>query len=1083
MSPDSTRDLGTELRRIGERARWLSEILGSSGDSPPTRAIDPDSVLARWQQALGADRSGLQRRLSWDGLEIADVRERLAASPLEKTYPWTTELAEWAKVARQVATELRSGALPESGLSDIDPFGPVWVPCLRRAVARLDSETSPSARRLLSSSARDACLKYLYGQLCRLGVGVLYQQLERRRASGNGAYQDLVLELLDGGLIGLFAEHSALARRAHILCQAWVGTVSLLLERLAADLADLSSWLGVDLAEEPSGVVQSIETGLSDPHFGGRWVAILELRRDSADPGAGTVKVVYKPRGMALEIACYELFGWLDDEGFAQAPPRLQILDRQSYGWVEFAEQHDFLARDEVESYFETAGALLFLSHLLGGNDLHCENLVALRGGPVLIDMESFLQPPPVSPGPRADSSAVAQAGDVVKSSFLSTGMLSFLRTDAEGQAYDVGGLCGLGGHVVSTKHLEWRDINTDAMKPHQVTLFGEEKSNVVQLDGVKQSPADHSEALARGFEAAYRFVIAKRDELRAADGPLAAFESLRSRIILRPTHVYAMALSRLRATEYQQLGIAGGLLVETLNRFFADSQERPKLWPLVASEAAALERLDVPYLSARGRALIGDGGESIDGFYPATGLDALKRRLDDLDEAGLNRDLGLLGTALARASSLVGRRATAADLDEEPIGSPPELTSEHCLAAALGIAEQLEAMAVVGEDSSRTWIGPAALAGGGGGQGEMHYMYGGSSGIALFFGALYSRTREPRFREVSLGALRIVGQLLGDPQAARVLRAEGVGGFNGLGSLVYALSVLRTLIDEPVLGQWAERLVAVFDDDRVSRDVRLDVEGGSAGAILALVALHRASGSDAALVAAQRCAEHLLSRQQPASPRGAAWPWKNGVCLLGYAHGTSGISHALAELGRLAPDARISDAVASAIDYEDSWLDDQLLNWPVLQAEPVERARLPYLKAWCHGAPGVALGRLLVSATTGEPSPSLDAALETTASAQLLPVDHLCCGNLGHVAILREAARRLDRRDLARASRQKLSAVLARAESSSGYRLADGGAQSDPGLMRGLAGIGYELLRQVTAPGRPELPNVLFLEPVGGGS
>ena len=271
-----------------------------------------------------------------------------------------------------------------------------------------------------------------------------------------------------------------------------------------------------------------------------------------------------------------------------------------------------------------------------------------------------------------------------------------------------------------------------------------------------------------------------------------------------------------------------------------------------------------------------------------------------------------------------------------------------------------------------------------------------------------------------------------------------------------------------------------------LSRDDRLDIEGGSAGAILALLALHRSTGSEAALAAARRCGEHLLSRQQPASPRGAAWPWKNGVCLLGYAHGTSGIIHALEELRRLAPDDRISEAVAKGLEYEDSWLDEELRNWPVLQAEAVEKARLPYLKAWCHGAPGVALGRLLVAAPSGDHSrqgenESLDAALETTASAQLLPVDHLCCGNLGHVAVLDEAARRLDRQTLGHASRQKLSAVVARAKSGSGYRLADGGAQSDPGLMRGLAGIGYELLRHTPRSRTASTPERLV--PRGCGS
>ena len=52
-----------------------------------------------------------------------------------------------------------------------------------------------------------------------------------------------------------------------------------------------------------------------------------------------------------------------------------------------------------VAHYFEQAGALMFLAHLLGARDLHMENLVASRAGPTLVDLELLLQPSPRSTG------------------------------------------------------------------------------------------------------------------------------------------------------------------------------------------------------------------------------------------------------------------------------------------------------------------------------------------------------------------------------------------------------------------------------------------------------------------------------------------------------------------------------------------------------------------------------------------------------------------------------------------------------------------------------------------------------------
>jgi lantibiotic modifying enzyme len=66
-----------------------------------------------------------------------------------------------------------------------------------------------------------------------------------------------------------------------------------------------------------------------------------------------------------------------------------------------------------------------------------------------------------------------------------------------------------------------------------------------------------------------------------------------------------------------------------------------------------------------------------------------------------------------------------------------------------------------------------------------------------------------------------------------------------------------------------------------------------------------------------------------------------------------------------------------------------------------------------------------------------------------------------------------LGRSDLGELASQRLLAVLQAAASAGDYRWNSGGGQFNLGLFRGLAGVGYTLLRRIDS----SLPNVLIWE------
>ena len=134
----------------------------------------------------------------------------------------------------------------------------------------------------------------------------------------------------------------------------------------------------------------NIESGLSDPHRGRRGVMALTFEDG--------VKVMYKPREVSTEAAFVRLLDWCNAH---DAPLRFKshrILARTGYGWAEHV-AHEPCPPHQVLRFYKRAGMLLCVLYVVGATDCHAENIVASDEYPVLIDMETIMQPDPPSLG------------------------------------------------------------------------------------------------------------------------------------------------------------------------------------------------------------------------------------------------------------------------------------------------------------------------------------------------------------------------------------------------------------------------------------------------------------------------------------------------------------------------------------------------------------------------------------------------------------------------------------------------------------------------------------------------------------
>ena len=1090
LTGDERRQITIGAASVFERTALALERQGSR----PGEAFAPTEqalgVLRAWIQAYSpGDPEAFERRLNWDDLSMTDVARALSSPPVAVVEPdWLQWIDAIAGAARDAVADLDAGPFTERGLyaavdpaaargaiqaDPLPPFFDLLVPMLRVARKGLAAEYPPA---IFAPAAIATQERQLVRSLARVAELALFDELKAFRAADEGGYDAFVRGQLAGGLVPLFCAYPVLARQVAILIGRWVAATAELASRIVIDREALATTFGDGT---DTGLVIDIEPALSDAHHGGRRVAALTF--------ASGLRVVYKPRSLALDAAYGALLAWVG----AQPPPAgvdagvtprlaalaLRVFDRGEYGWVEYVEQETFTTLQEVRDYFAVAGSLVCLTHVLRASDLHMENLVATRRGPVLIDLEMLLQPvakvaavsaPPLpsgEPAPRATASTTAAGASA---SCLTTGFVPMVESNG-GDVFDVGGLRGTGEGIAALAGRVWHDLDTDAVHFTDETTFTTRVRNAVRLDGAVQAPDAFAADLLDGFTAAYRLLLAHRDAFVAPGGPLDAFRGTPVRVLPRPTTQYASLIYLLGRPRYQKDGCRWSTAFDALNRAVNGSHDAPEVWPVLVAERKALEGLDVPHFTVLADEDAVRAGRRVllEGRYAKSGLAAVRERTAGLSEA----DLAVQRGRIARALSETIHTRYSTEPEHDPKTELDVTSSDFLVDHALWIARELVARAIetphgIGYEGWALMDETGA---------RRHHLYDGTLGPALFLAAAAVVSGEDRWQ-------RNARRWVSGP-GAWVARGDqhddAIGVASGAGSIVYGLTTIGALLGDGAsidLARVAARRVAPW---RIARDTTLDVVGGAAGTILGFLALYKVSPDQDVLDLATACGDRLLQTAVE-SDAGLSWRTAEGRFFTGFAHGVAGIAYALGQLFAVTGERRFGRASSDGYRYVASRYVDAVQNWPVL-AEPVEGVPGlgPAMTAWCHGAPGVTLAISLGSADTVYPKllDQLEPSLKTTALASPHMADHVCCGNLGRCEALFTTGRRLMRREAIEGARRLARVVIARARKAGHFCLAANGFEYrifDPGFFRGVSGIGYTLLR-LAAPS--SLPSVAAFE------
>ncbi len=853
-------------------------------------------------------------------------------------------------------------------------------------------------------------------------------------------------QFVDHALQPAFLDHlnrrypSLHARLSHAL-HAQRSAIEALVARFIADRPRLSQLPG-----QPAGRLMALHLGQGDLHGGGQSVARLTLEHG---------EVIYKPRSLridgVLETFLARILG--DDPDRIRVPA---VLDCGDYGWAAFIAQRYCSGEAELRRFYRNLGHWLAVLRLLGGTDIHQENLIACGPVPVVIDVESlFCMMPKTEPSPYGDAFDVAS--ELIRNSVLRTGIVPYRAPALGFFGVDMSAAGALPGQQPQV-HVPV--IAQEGTTEARLEVINVDVQRAQNHPGPDPDVSKYWNHISEGFlELTARFQERDaRDELVPL---LSDFEGCQARDIRRATQAY-VEIGRMLwhpaslHDETKAIERARDLLV----RNAAVMPQAPSTPAEIASEIDDLRYGDVPIFAA-----------------PLT-----RARIDDAvaDWRAMRLEL----EELTVRSALVATHLNLSDDEPQDDRAARRYSARHPHADRLDqrrrklaaeAVERLLRLSVRGKDGSITWITPEVNRAGWQVQPLATDLYFGLGGVVVALAGYMHETAQGRadavigIEEALNGALQVLLAMEADEQQ------ELSGGFTGYGAQIWTWLTLHDLQQN---AEYLER--AIHFAEALARlgfesDKAFDILGGASGAIPPLLGLAHATGDQRWLDLASRAANQLVATAVIEGST-AYWPtMRTPDPIGGFAHGSMGIAWSLSRLllagaGNAIERARWRDIADKGFQLQCEQYDETVGNWFVTQ----QGVRRESFHNWCYGSVGIGMAAGDLYARSGDPKYLHTLRRAVAAGRDKWGSSHtLCHGDFSLWEWLVRAAQ-WDPEGCALEAIHPVARVVSAIEEHGGIV---GGMARDaftPGLMTGLAGAIYSLNRMHPAC---TLPSPLLLE------
>lgn len=738
-----------------------------------------------------------------------------------------------------------------------------------------------------------------------------------------------------------------------------------LFERLCADKAEIASLCGIE--DEIS--VTDVSRGEGDSHHGADSVSIITINKD--------YRIVYKPRCLSPEIAFQNLLNWVNSTDAEFDFKVLKVITKESYGYMEFVEHDTCDNSGDIEVFYFRYGGLIALTHLVRGTDIHFENLIACGDQPVIVDLETIIQPTEFS-GNNGDHTDHIMGLKYLNESIYYTALVDHISLFSPPSS----------GSPLIKAATEERKYKISFC--HELRNFKDEKEFKESIEhlpcsnNVNVGYLSFKKQIIEGFRKCYKLLLNRKYELTSGGVLESIFGLVNLRVVLRYTSAYTELLDSLN-TSYALRHFNNQ--EEYLFKLLRIGQHQSAFLDFALAEQIECYRGDVPYFytSSKSSDLISSTGQIFKGTLKESGFSAIKNNFLLFNKVSLEREIDCLNYALEHGSKLDEKEVTLSDNDT---------IQGVCVDIYDAVMRR-----VILTDESYLYVEPVT-----GLNNKNHVkniesdLYNGAAGIA--FSLLYGGQQFDS-QEYQVLAQDITNRLLKnlDPDSELF-----TGICNGLGGHIYLLSHLGYVLNESFYIDIAE-LYAEKLEKITYRDRYYDLFFGSAGAILALLALYSVNKNDRTLEIAKNCGYHLLEH---AIDKGEYIVWKsnspsNDIGTSGFAHGSAGILYSLLKLYEASKEKIFLDALLKGEKYLNRCFDPDSGNWFETLLDKVDSSTgTEGQDMWCHGAPGIGLFYIELAKVLGTNEYSHYIDFSKSVCELSIPYDNdcICHGTLGNLEI-----------------------------------------------------------------------------------
>lgn len=889
-------------------------------------------------------------------------------------------------------------------LGDLNVFMQDLMSCFNQSVEEKEALIGGPKK----SGSIAVFLPLLFHKYFSLSKFVLATVLNKRKGEQESLSERQCVDLRKD----IYKKYPILKNKIRIASKNWKQNTVDILCRWQSDKKQIAQVIfGATATDDKLGNIVALGSDHGDEHENGQQSLILEL-------SCGR-KIAYKPRCLSLEQNFYIFASQL---GFSELYQPVYVSN-EDYGWMEYIPLLECENKTQVSHYYYQAGLLLSLLYALEAEDIHHENVIAYGAQPVLIDLETLFH----------------HRDDSTKSKNNHPPALS------------------LGNHTVLKTHFipQYLSLSSEQELAAIFPVYDNntpESHSTPRLNSKPIAVNDYVDEFIDGFKAGYLRIIKNKTLLTSPDGPLKIFDGCSARYVCRTTQTYARLILASSHPSYLLDQTSENIICDKLK---IDVEGRQFLGALLDSEKRSLLRAEIPRFTHRvDRNTLCSNSETFGlEFFNLSGIELCQAKIRNMDQSDLVGQIRLIKLAFGLAN-------------QHQVAPKPNIVVNSdfsfktlCETTALSIGQFIAHEAIPHQNSKiwtlfkndgqrRVCLDPTNSS-----------LFDGYLGILLFLAHLQKRF--PEFSPLELQMRQT--QILFEQAINNDKTNQSDVGFSGLGGLLYALSQFKKLWPQelwiaPLSQKVLNQLCSMADDDK-----ELDIIGGSAGAILALISYFKISGEAQALSIANKFAENLLRHFQTTGQIG--WQTDGSNVLAGFAHGNAGIAYALMQLGSVSDKSKFVDCAITALKFESGLYNSEIGNWPDRRFDTEQEQKGQAMTAWCHGAVGIGMSRLGLKSNLKDTLPDfferdIKRSIAHLSNRSIINNDGLCHGNFGNFELFCLAKQHgmLNIEETKHAN--ALITERIHFISKNGLRKMSLKGFASCSLMNGWAGIGLQLLR-----------------------